>query len=67
MKRFAQELYEIAANEVAQHNVVRGIMAKAFSRAGGDEKDCRARERGSLAAIYSSNDGRSAQCDATVA
>jgi hypothetical protein len=38
MSRFAQELYEIAANEVTQHNVVRGIMAKTFSDAGGDEK-----------------------------
>ena len=38
MSRFAQELYEIAAEEVAQRNVVRGIMAKAFSDAGGDEK-----------------------------
>jgi predicted histidine transporter YuiF (NhaC family) len=38
MNRFAQKFYETAANEVAQHNVVRGIMAKAFSRARGDEK-----------------------------
>jgi curved DNA-binding protein CbpA len=38
MGHFAQEFYEIAANEVAQHNVVRGIMAKAFTDAGGDEK-----------------------------
>jgi len=38
MRRFAPEFYEIAASEVAQHNVVRGIMAKAFSDAGGDEK-----------------------------
>jgi hypothetical protein len=38
MSRFSQEFYEIAANEVAQHKVVRGIMAKAFSDASGDEK-----------------------------
>src|SRR5262249_17527596 len=38
MSRFPQELYEIAANEVAQRNVVHGIMAKASTDAGGDEK-----------------------------
>jgi hypothetical protein len=38
MRRFPEELYEIAANEVAQRNVVRSVMAKAFSDAGGDEK-----------------------------
>src|SRR5206468_10581072 len=38
VSRFPQQFYEIAANEVAQRNVVRGIMAKAFTDAGGDEK-----------------------------
>src|SRR5947208_15069599 len=38
VSRFPQQFYEIAANEVAQRNVDRGIMAKAFTDAGGDEK-----------------------------
>jgi hypothetical protein len=33
-----QQFYDLAAREVAERTVVRGIMAKAFSDAGGDER-----------------------------